>query len=151
MLTPIQIEVLKNCISLEEKMVELYSEFHDQFPEHTIWKTLIKEEKLHAMALAELREMALQDKAVFTEGGVTPERVQKLIDYVDLFESFARVKKYNIQEALSVAIDLEKTIFESQMHKHFKVSQEYQHMLNIFNDDTDQHMDLLRNELAKSK
>jgi hypothetical protein len=150
MLSHVQTLILEHCEKLEMAIGNLYVVFKGLFPGNGIWDTLILEEQTHAESVAQLRQMAEEGKAVFDEGRVTPDSVEKLIRFIVQIADSARAGKYSAHQAFGVSLDLENSIIEANIFKRFTVSKECVHLLNVLHDGTIRHIGLLKSEVAKN-
>ena len=150
MLTNVQVSILKHCEEFEKSVEGLYKVFKALFPQTGVWRILMQEEQFHAESVAKLLEMGLEGRSTFTEGRITPESVQKLIDYVKQLTESAKAGKYNARQALAVSLDLENSIIEANIFRRFTVSPEAVQFLDTLHDGTLHHIQMLRDELAKA-
>lgn len=145
-----QMKILLSLHDLEKTIGDMYKIFAKRFPEHnTLWKTLIKEEHEHAAAVQKLFKLTDQGQVFFDEGTFKPAGIQWFIDYVKDIGEAANHGKYNEKQAVTISLDIEKSLIEKDIFKHFKGSLEFADLLRTLREGSEAHVSLVEKELAK--
>jgi len=144
-----QMKILLSLHDLERTIGDLYKIFAKLFPEHnTLWDTLIKEEHEHAAAVQKLFKLTNEGQVSFDEGTFKPAGVQWFLDYLKEISDAANHGKYNKKQAVSIALDIEKSLIEKDIFKHFKGSPEFADLLRTLQEGSEAHVSLVAKELA---
>jgi hypothetical protein len=152
MLKDEQIKLLMLLYEVEKVLGDIYVVFSEQFPSHNdLWEVLIREEHGHAEAVRELYKLCYEGKSVVSEAAFNPQAVQSIIDYSKDILQNAKKKKYPIDKALSITYDLERSLVEKDVFKHFKVAPEYKDRLMVLHTETQRHIAMLEDRLANTK
>lgn len=150
MLKDYQMKILLSLHDLEKTVGDLYEIFAKRFPEHnTLWDTLIKEEQEHAEAVQNLYKLTSQGQVLFDEGAFKLAGIQWFIDYLKDICDAANHGKYNEKQAVTISLDIEKSLIEKDIFKHFKVSPEFADLLRTLQQGSQAHISLVEKELAK--
>lgn len=119
-LKPYQVKLVSQLIEVEQLVAELYTEFIGQFPAHeALWAELAAQEREHAAAVLELKEKVLAGEAIFDEGRTRTYTVSSMIDYVRGVLGRARRGELDIKQAVSLSLDIEKSMIEKDAHSYF--------------------------------
>ncbi|MFC1622634.1 hypothetical protein ACFL1Y_01395 [Patescibacteria group bacterium] len=147
----IQIELVDMMIEHEQKIGELYTAYAKKFPEFKdFWSQLVQEEGDHAGLLNTLYSKIGQGVVFFEDGRFPKKGIQISLDYVK--EQTERAKKGEVEliNALSVAVDLEKSLLESKCFEVFESDTvELKNVLQKLADDTKEHAVRIENLLRK--
>lgn len=150
MLKDHQIRILMLANEVESALVDIYSMFSANFPEHdNLWKRLIKEEQEHADAIRKLYQLTYEGASAFDEGKIKVEGVQSILDYIKGLHSSATQGKCTAKKALAITCDIEKSLIEKDFYSHFMVSSQYAGILQMLAKGAKSHADLARQELDK--
>jgi hypothetical protein len=152
MLQDYQIKILMLMHDLEKTMGETYEVFSDKYPEHdNLWKKLINDEKAHAEAIRRLYKLIYEGHALFDEGTIKTYAVQSVLDYVKGVHDDAISGKYTAQQALALTYDIEKSLLEKDIFKHFDVAPEFAEVLKVLDNGTQTHINISKRELDRVK
>ena len=152
MLKDNQIKILMLVHELEKTLGEIYGLFAEKFPEYnTLWQTLIQDELSHAEAVRKLYQLTYERKSAFHEGILKVEGVQSIIDYVKGVCEAAKLGKLTALQALKTAHDIEKSLIERNIFRHFKVTPQFAEMLKYLHDGAQHHIELTKNALDKAQ
>ena len=150
MLQEHQIKILMLSYELEKTLHELYLLFSEKFSDHNnLWDPLIKEEEAHAEAVRKLYQLSYDGKCVFDEGKIKPAALQSIIDYLKNIIETARQGKLDACKAITFTVDVENSLLEKDIFRHFKVSPQFSGMLQALHEGTRSHAQLAKKELEK--
>lgn len=149
MIKDYQIKILMLMHDVEKFLGEIYEIFSEKYPEHNnLWKILIKEELKHAEAVRMLYREIYEGHVLFDEGRVKTYTVKSVIEYLQGVHDNARRGKYTARQAVAVTYDMERSLIEKDVFKHFKSdSIKLINVLNALNKDTLWHIDIAKKEL----
>lgn len=145
-LMPYQVKIVTQMIEVEQLIAVAYEEFSRMFPEHsTHWEGIAKDEWEHAHTLEALKENVLSGAAGFDEGKTRTYTLTAMIDYVKGILDRARKGQLSARQAVSLSIDIEKSIIEKDAFSHFTgLTPEIEASLARLHADTVLHADRLR-------
>jgi len=145
-----QIRILMLMFDLEKLLGDIYAVFKDQFPSHAaLWETLMKEEYEHADAVRSLYRMTYEKQVLFNEGTIKAEGIQSVIDYLKPVLENSTKGKYSAEKAVYIAYDIEKSLVEKDIFKHFDVSPKFEVLLFHLLEGSRQHFALIKKEYDK--
>ncbi|MFC1949095.1 hypothetical protein ACFLW0_02865 [Chloroflexota bacterium] len=144
-------EMMQMLAASEEAVGRLYDAYAGRFPEHEeFWLGLAMEEADHANTVFDLMRKVKDGSASFFESRLSVEKVQELQGH--LGRQLARVKKEKISfaDALSVAVDIEKSLSEHKYYWFFSgASEEVQELLDYLDSATQNHIKVLEREVER--
>ena len=150
MLEENQIKILMGMHELEQSLAEMYALFLEKFPEHkTLWTVLIKEELEHAEAVKKLYRLTYKNDAAFSEGTIRLAAVEAIIDYLKKNCEIGQRDGLTAEQALELSRDVEKSMIAKNIFSHFKVRLEYVSMLNHLRAGSEQHAQLVQDEINR--
>jgi rubrerythrin len=142
-----QIRTLMLLYELEKSLSGMYEVFSHEYPAHNnLWNRLISEEQKHAEAVRKLYGLTYQGKVLFEEGTIKNAGVQSIIDYIKNVSDSARNRKYTDRQAISLSLDIEKSLIEKKLFDHFKVSSELADVLSTLQEGSEGHASLVEKE-----
>ena len=145
-----QIKILMLMHDLEKTIGEIYEVFSEIYPEHNnLWETLIMDEKAHAEAIRKLYKLTYEGQALFDESTIDIFTVQSVLDYVKGVHDDAISGKYTEQQALALTYEMEKSLLEKDLFKHFEVAPKFAAVLKVLHDGTQTHIDISKRELDR--
>ena len=149
MIKDYQIKILMLLHDGEEFLGEIYKIFSEKYPEHNnLWQTLIKEKLKQAEAVRMLYKEIYEGHVIFDEGRVKPYAVKSVIEYLQGVHDNAKRGKYTARQALAVTYDMERSLIEKDVFKHFKAdSIQLINVLNALHKGTLWHIDIAKKEL----
>jgi len=107
-------------IELELLAGTLYEIFAEKYPEHRVfWEGLSGEERHHAETLRELGRKITSGEVLFVEGKTRAGALKTFIDYLKQTTATARKESFPMSKALSIALDIERSILEKNALDHF--------------------------------
>jgi hypothetical protein len=114
------IEALKQY---ELTVAELYATFADVYPDTAAeWRRMVSEEQIHAKWVDALYAHVLKKNLSLAKTAVTLRSVSTAIDYVQKIAEKVRRSPPPLLQAVSLALDIEKSILESAFVKVFDFS-----------------------------
>jgi hypothetical protein len=150
MLEQEQIKILMRLHELEQSLAAMYSLFSEKFPAHReLWGILIKEENEHADAVQKLYQLTYKKDASFSEGTTRLAAIEDIIDYVKKTCEIARRDGMAAEQALELSRDVEKSLIAKNIFDHFKVRLEYTSLLNHLRAGSEQHAQLVQEEIDR--
>jgi len=152
MLEENQIKMLIKLYELELSLAELYTLFQEKFPEHKIlWSVLVKEELEHAEAVQKLYRLTYKKDVDFSGSPTRLSDVEAIIDYVKKTYEIGRQDGIDAEQALELSRDIEKSLIAKNIFEHFKVRLEYTTILNQLRAGSEQHAQLVQDEIDRHK
>ena len=152
MLEEQQIKTLMRMHELEQSLAEMYALFAEKFPEHReLWLTLVKEEHEHAEAVQKLYGLTYKKDASFSEGSTRLSAIEAIIEYVKKTCEIGRYDGLTSEQALELSRDIEKSMIAKNIFNHFKVRLEFVNLLNHLRTSSDQHAQLVQEEIERNK
>jgi len=107
----------------ELSVATLYETFATILPSSKeAWMNYAKEERLHAKWIQKLHAYLKDEKISFEQTRITTQAIQTSIDYIGTQIDKAIGSKIGLEQALTIAIDIEKSLLESAFLKVFKLS-----------------------------
>lgn len=129
----------------EEKVMELYLVFGEKFPGHAeFWGKIAEEEKSHAFLLRELAKAA--DESSFDAGaaGIGEEAVDASIVFLENEIQKAKRGETDGGQAIDLALQIEKSVLESESFRMFKNGAEnVKKLFSRLHEDTERHYRLM--------
>ena len=114
------IEALKQY---ELTVADLYATFADVYPDAgDEWRRMVGEEQTHARWVDALYAHVLKESLSFTKTAITLRSVATAIDYVQKLAEKVRRSPPPLLQAVSLAVDIEKSTLESAFMKVFDFS-----------------------------
>jgi hypothetical protein len=105
----------------ESIVAELYRVFSDHHPDHKeFWLSLEADELRHASMIRELEAYLSSRQALLAEGKVRAEAVKAFLSYVEGLLLRIRTEGIPFVKALSLSMDIEKSLVEKGMLDHFR-------------------------------
>lgn len=115
------ISIMEMLAQHEETISDLYSAYSKQFPEHReFWATLAWEENDHARQIRELEIEVKNRHAAFDNTAIKVIVIKKSLEYVKNQTVEAQKKGILLARALSVALDIEKSVIDGEFFDAFK-------------------------------
>lgn len=135
----------------ELTLSKVYEMFSERFPEHRdFWETISKEELEHAQWVRYLRGCIEDGRIRFNESNTG---IMTIISSISMLkEALPRIgsKEFTIHNALSIAIDAEKSIVEREVFKTFEGNEEeIKKVLTILRDGSAGHMERIEKFSSK--
>jgi hypothetical protein len=150
MLKEHQINILLLAYELEKTLHELYELYTVQYPDNsTLWNILCKEEKEHAEGMQKLYQASYDGQCAFDEGNIKPEAMQSIVDYAKIALESARTGKLDACKAVTFACDIENSLIQKDIFRHFKVSSQFSDLLQTLHEQTKSHAQLAKIEREK--
>ena len=107
-------------IELELLAGTLYGIFAEKYPEHReFWEAISDEEQHHADILRVLGEKMESGEVLFVEGKSRTSALKTFIDYLKQTIAKSRKEDFPMAKALSIALDIEKSVLEKNALDHF--------------------------------
>ena len=151
--SPKPIKIIKLLAVNEEAVGQLYEAYASEFPEHEeFWSGLAMEEADHSNWIMELLRKVNEGSVSIYEGRFHIEDVQRLQDYLN--EQLIRAKQGNILfvEALSTALNIEKSLIERHFFEVFEGdSEKTRSVLEFLASATENHIGLIQRQLKRQK
>lgn len=135
----------------EEKIMQLYSLFAEEFPEReAFWTKIAGDEKVHAELVKELARMESAGAAIFDKKRFGIKEVKALGRVIDRENKLANSKKYTYRQALSAAAEIEQSLIEMDIFESYKADEEQvKDILGAIQDETQGHLNLIIDEIKK--
>jgi rubrerythrin len=108
-------------IAQETKVGELYRTFAELHPDHAdFWSSMAEAERRHADMLREIRPFLSSRQVLLVEGKVRAEPIRSFLSYLDGVVRRARAGEIPFVKALSISVDIEKSMLEKGMLDRFR-------------------------------
>ncbi len=105
----------------EDALTELYGCYAIIFPYwQDFWTSLARDEATHAAFLRVLRRYADEGVDITSETELTPESVSSWLGFIEQQMDCVRVENVHIEQALSVALDIEQVLIEKRAFASFQ-------------------------------
>ena len=105
----------------EEAVGRLYAKYAENFNEHkAFWATLAFEESDHAKKIRKLIEERKLNHAVFNPDKYDSQTIEKSFIYIKEQTDRMRNENISLENALSVALNIEKAIIDGKVFEAFK-------------------------------
>jgi hypothetical protein len=134
-----QFDVIELLAIHERKVSQLYKAYAKEFPDYQdFWSTLAAEEIEHAKLVCKLKELSV----VYDRDRLKIAAIQKSIDHLKY--QIAKIQEGGVTliNALSVALDLEKSIMDGKIFEMLKgYSTEAKHVLRELTDAVIKHVE----------
>ncbi len=115
------ISIMEMLAQHEETISDLYSAYSKQFPEHReFWATLAWEENDHARQIRELEIDVKNRRATFDNTAIKEVVIKNSLEYVKNQTEDVHKKGISLAGALSVALDIEKSVIDGEFFEAFK-------------------------------
>jgi len=115
-----QHKILDLLEQLELEMGGLYKLFADKFPKYRdLWLQLSQQEAEHATWVAQLHDLAREEKVHFDEKLTRTYTVSKVLEILKEARSKTQGNKITLINALSISRDLEQSILEREFYNFF--------------------------------
>jgi len=112
--------LLELLIRQESKVAELYQLFSERDPDHRdFWRSMADAELHHVSMIHELQGYIPSRQALLIEGKVRAGTVKSFLAYVDGLLLRAKKEALPFTTALSLSMDIEKSLVEKGMLDHF--------------------------------
>ncbi len=141
-LKPFQTKLIQLYRDQELQLVDLYEKLAQAFPSHAAtFQMLANEEREHAGWIGHLETSIQNGTASFSEGKTRTYTITTLISYVGkLIESLER-GEMDLQKALTLVVDIERSLIERQVFERFDGdSDEVERILKILNETQQGHL-----------
>ena len=134
----------------KKSVSHLYNNYAIKFPDRPYWKDLAVAKQKHQQIIQSVYFDAKIQKTSFDESVFRSIAIKTSLDWVNrLIEEYVQ---HTLINALSYSLDLEQAKIEQRYFTVFKSeSQQIQEMLPILAQEAQQHIDLLREELEKTR
>ncbi len=147
-----QIKILMLMYDLEKALSEMYVVFSELFPDHKVlWKILIREERAHAEAVRKLYKLTYEGQALFNEGAIKATAVRSVTEFIRGVCDNAKAGRCSEIQALVSTHDIEKSLLETALFKHFSVSPLFAEVLHVLHEGTNAHVKLSKGALGKAR
>ncbi|HEU0264182.1 MAG TPA: hypothetical protein VFR01_00485 [Geobacterales bacterium] len=134
---------------LMARLYTMYANFYEE--EREFWLSMAQEELEHAGWVKLLKEQAIRGAVAFSEGKTRTYTLASMVEYLEKTISTFGCGDFSHTQALSVALDLEKSLIEKQVFQHFAGDGvETKKILALLNDGQDHHLRRLQ-EYARQK
>lgn len=150
---PEQVNILQMLAKNEEAVGRLYEVYANKFREHEeFWFGLAMEEADHANRVLELIQKVNKGSASVSEGTFKVEDIQKFSNYLKEQLDRARHESMSFVEALSIALNIEKSLIERKFFRIFEGgSEENWHVLEYLASATENHIKVIQKKLEQQK
>ena len=138
-----QKELIELFVRQEFIIGKLYKLFSFRFPEYTVfWTDMAKEEHLHASWIKRLAERDPTNKFKFSQGELRANRIAASIESIEgLIAGVKNNRKFTINQAVSMALHLEKALWEQEVFQCFEGdSDEVRKILDSLNVEQEIHI-----------
>jgi pyrroloquinoline quinone (PQQ) biosynthesis protein C len=113
-----QTDIIELLAIHEEKISQLYKTYADKFPDYKdFWNSLSEEEKDHAKLIRELKAKIQERTVTYDRERLRISIIQRSMDYLEDQLNRAQKKEMTLINALSIALDLEKSIIDERFSK----------------------------------
>ena len=145
-----QKKIIDLFIDQELFIASLYERFSAAFPEHRdFWLTMAGEERAHANWIQQLLSGEISDKVYFAEGKARIITAQTYIEYIKGIISDVDRKAVGMLKALAISKDLETSLMERNMFKHFESdSSEVKRVFTYLEEQQMLHCDRITDKLS---
>lgn len=143
----LSLQIIDRYIEQELLMASLYERFSEFYSDHReFWTSLVSEEHEHAAWIKHFHDGIAQDRIHFSEGKTRISAIQSLTSYIkDRITEFDR-HPFNIKKAVSICLDLEKSLIERNVFKHFESdSPEVKKILAVLTEVQEKHVEKIIN------
>ena len=107
----------------ELSIARLYETFASVLPESkNAWMEFADEERIHAKWIKALYAYLKDGKITFEQTNITAQSAKTAIDYIETQINKTLMRKPDLKQYLSIAIDIEKSLLESAFFKVFKLT-----------------------------
>lgn len=140
-------------VTQELKVAGLYQAFADHQPEHAgFWSSMADAERRHAAMLGELVAFLPSRQALLVEGKVRSESIKAFLSYVDGILLREGEEKIPFVKALSLSLDIERSLLEKGMLDHFRgASAEVNRVLQQLKEETAGHAAMVEDMWRKNR
>ena len=134
-------------------MAELYQLFSENEPDHReFWLSMADAEHRHVCMIRELQGYIPSRQALLTEGKVRAGAVHSFLSYVDGLLLRAKKEAFPFTKALSLSIDIERSLVEKGMLDHFHgASAEVKSVLDRLKQETAGHGALMEDMWRRNR
>ncbi len=138
-----QKKIVELFLKQEFLIGKLYKLFAFRYPEYKdFWNEMSLEEHLHATWIKRLAELDVTDKFKFSQGELRSNDLGSSIESLEsLIRGFKNNKECSIAQAVSIALHLEKALWEKKVFQCFEGdSDEVKKILNTLNLEQEIHI-----------
>ncbi len=115
-----QLKIIDLFIEQELLVAKIYKLFSGMFPnDHLFWDEISADEVLHAGWLEQLRESTIKGTVRFHEADTRLYTINNFIGYLKKTYSKAKIGKITRDKALSISLDMEKSLLEKNVFDSF--------------------------------
>ena len=145
-LNPFQEKILKQLISQERMLSELYGYFAKQFPQYKkFWEKLSREEEQHARIVQKLFNAVKKEKVLFDEGKIKTYTLDVFITRLDGILQKAKNQEFTLSTAIACAVDYETSLIEKNIFSHFdSLNDKVRQTLKILQSETLKHIESIK-------
>ena len=145
-LNPFQEKILKQLISQERMLSELYGYFAKQFPQYKkFWEKLSREEEQHARIVQKLFNAVKKEKVFFDEGKIKTYTLDVFITRLDGILQKAKNQEFTLSTAIACAVDYETSLIEKNIFSHFdSLNDKVRQTLKILQSETLKHIESIK-------
>ena len=142
-----QHKIVDLMIEQELTLAELYLFLSKRYSEQgDFWLSLQGEELKHAQWVDYLKERVMAGTALFYEDRTRTVTIQSFIDHVNSIIKKFKTRKMPLKAALSLAVDIEASMLEQKVFKHFEGDDpELVRTLRKLSEDTARHLMIVQN------
>ncbi|MFC1844794.1 hypothetical protein ACFLZ5_08400 [Thermodesulfobacteriota bacterium] len=116
-------ELIQLLLIYELSIAELYENFAALFPSaKKNWLAYAKEERLHAKWIETLHTRLKNEKISFEQTKITVQSTRIAIDFIEKQIAKAKKSETDLKQAVTIAVDIEKSLLESAFFNIFKLS-----------------------------
>lgn len=117
-----QKKLVELFIKQEVLIGSLYKLFASRYPEYKVfWTEMAKEEHQHASCIRRLIERDPTNKLKFSQGELRSNDLVSSIESIEgLISGFNNNKEFTITQAVSIALHLEKALWEKKVFQYFE-------------------------------
>lgn len=143
--------ILELLVQQETYLAELYQVYAEKFPEYeALWLSLVKEEKTHAKWIKGLLKSAKTGSVHFDEGKIRIHPLNTFMGGIKIAIKKARDNDISPLQAISYALDIEKSMFEKDVFAQFgAVSKKAKSVLGLLQKKTEAHTESIKIEKEK--
>lgn len=119
-----QIDELIQLLQIYElSIAELYENFAALFPSsNKTWLAYAKEERIHSKWISELHARLKKEKISFEQTKITVQSSRIAINFIEKQIAKAKKSEIDLTQAVTIAVDIEKSLLESAFFNIFKLS-----------------------------
>jgi len=143
---PYQETIIKQLITQEKMLSELYWNFAEQFPQYKeFWGNLSREEDRHAMLVQKLFDSIKKNEIFFDEGKIKTSTLDIFITRLEGILQKTKNREFTLPMAIVNAADYETSLIEKNIFTHFdSLNDKAKMVLNILQLETLNHVESVK-------